>query len=151
MKNTKKKHLSYILYKSSSANVLGGKRKRKDQGTWICCQIALFFSQNAIKHEKPFKRPKTMEKELFLMVFLSFFYLGWKTAQFDNKFEFLDPFCFFKHPKHFQVSMHCKYLYCIQYSLWQCYVSHCSLAVQKAADGCAQPMTVLNLEYSHKK
>ena len=46
---------------------------------------------------------------------------------------------------------HCKYFCCIQYSLWQCYVSHCSLAVHKAADDCTQPMTVLNLEYSHKK
>ena len=47
--------------------------------------------------------------------------------------------------------IHCKYIGCTQYSFWQCYVSHCNLAVRGAANDCAQPMAVLNLRYSYKK
>ena len=47
--------------------------------------------------------------------------------------------------------VHCKYLYCTQYSLWQCYVSHCNLAVHITADGPAQALAVLILKYSHKR
>ena len=68
----------------------------------------------------------------------------YKTAFLKSKFED-DSVRVHRH------NVHCKYFYCIQYSLKQCYVSHCSLAVHKAADGCTQPMTVLNLESSHKK
>ena len=48
-------------------------------------------------------------------------------------------------------TLHCKYIGCTQYSFWQCYVSHCNLAVRGAANDCSQPMAVLNLRYSYKK
>ena len=38
----------------------------------------------------------------FLMVFQSFFKFGWKTAQFDNKVEILELFCFYWDPMHHQ-------------------------------------------------
>ena len=57
---------------------------------------------------------KTRQKRLFFHGFWSFwkvfqalFNFGWKTAQFDNKFKFLDPFCFFCHPNQSQVRI-CK-------------------------------------------
>ena len=49
------------------------------------------------------------------------------------------------------ISMHCKYNDCTQYSFWQCYVSNCNLAVLRAANGCAQSMTVMKLKYKFKK
>ena len=60
------------LYKSSHGNVWGVERSRKDQGTGICCQIALFFSQNRINFEKP---SKTILFPWVLVVFERFFKL----------------------------------------------------------------------------
>ena len=60
------------LYKSSHGNVWGVERSRKDQGTGICCQIALFFSQNRINFEKP---SKTILFLWVLVVFERFFRL----------------------------------------------------------------------------
>ena len=47
-----------------------------------------------------------------------------------------------------QTQIHCKYFGCIQYSFWQCYVCHSSVAVVNAVDDSTKSMAVLNLKYS---
>ena len=54
------------LFKSSHGNVWGVEISRKDQGTGICCQIALFFSQNWINFVK------LPRNGVFLMLFDQF-------------------------------------------------------------------------------
>ena len=68
------------LYKSSHGNVWGVERSRKDQGTGICCQIALFFSQNWIIFEKRSKMNKNLGKTQIYRGFSTFFPLWLKNS-----------------------------------------------------------------------
>ena len=58
----------------------------------------------------------------FWKVFRSLFHFGWKTAQFDNKVEILELFCFFWDPIHHQEWINIEditiFVFLIDFLLW---------------------------------
>ena len=83
--------------------LFGCQKKQKCSRNSNLLSNCAVFQPNLNKAQKTSQNDqKPWEKDCFLTDFLSLLDFGSKTAQFDKTCQFLELFCFFWHPKHFQ-------------------------------------------------
>ena len=79
---------------------LGCQKKQKSSRNWHVLSNCAVFEPKSNKLRKSVKKQSFSHGFwTFWEVFWALFKFGWKTAQFDNKFESLEVSCFFWPPK----------------------------------------------------
>ena len=85
---------------------LGCQKKQKSSRNWHVLSNCAVFEPKSNKLRKSVKKQSFSHGFWsFWEVFWALFKFGWKTAQFDNKFEFLEHFHFFWHPNSSQAKI----------------------------------------------